>query len=66
MSPARLHKKPTREDYMKEINYFITRYWGIIAVLAVIFLLFVFVAACFAIVGVSATESGVYYNGGLI
>jgi len=61
-SPVRLQKKPTREDYQKEINYWVTRNFGIIAIVTVIFLLIVFVIVCFAIVGVSATDSGVVYN----
>lgn len=61
MTPVRLHKKPTREDYRRDVNYFVTRNFGLISVLAVIFLLIMFVFVCFMIVGVSAVESGNYY-----
>lgn len=61
-NPVRLQKKPTREDYRKEINYFITRNFGIIAIIAIIFLLVVFVMVCFTVVGASGVESGNYYN----
>ena len=61
-NPVRLQKKPTREDYRKEVNYWVVRNWGIIALAAVIFLLIVFLVSCFVIVGVSATESGMMRN----
>ena len=61
-NPVRLQKKPTREDYRKEVNYWVVRNWGIIAIATVIFLLIVFLVSCFVIVGVSATESGMMRN----
>ena len=57
-----LRKKPTRNDNMRKLNRFIERNFYIICVLAIIFLLIMFVVVCYAIVGVSATESGVTYN----
>jgi ABC-type multidrug transport system permease subunit len=57
-----LRKKPTSDDAIKSLNEFLQRNFYIICVLAIIFLLIVFVIVCYAIVGVSATESGVTYN----
>lgn len=59
---ARLTKKPTKEDYTLRINCWIERNSYIICVLAIVFLLIGFVFVCFALVGVSAVESGVQYN----
>lgn len=54
-----LRKKPT----FKESFYsFLERNFVLFAYLAVIFLLIMFVVVCYAIVGISATESGVTYN----
>ncbi len=61
-TPVRLHKKPTREDYMRDINCWIQRNFYILCAIAIMILLVVFVVACFTIVGASATESGVQYN----
>ena len=63
-----LHKKPTHEDNLKNFNRWCERNFGIIAFTAVIILLITFFVICFILVGVSATESGVYYNhlGGVI
>ena len=58
-----LHKKPTREDLQKGINCWIQRNFYIICLAAIIFLLITFVIVCYMLVGVSATESGTYYNG---
>ena len=57
-----LRKKPTRNDNMRKLNRFIERNFYIICVLAIIFLLIMFVVVCYSIVGVSAVESGVPYN----
>ena len=57
-----LYRKPTMEDFKKEINLWVTRNFGIIAIVSIIFLLIVFLWVCFALVGVSATDSGVQYN----
>jgi uncharacterized membrane protein len=54
-----LRKRPT----FKEAFYsFLERNFVLFAYLAVIFLLIMFVVVCYAIVGVSAVESGVPYN----
>ena len=57
-----LRKKPTSDDAIKSLNNFVERNFYIICLLAIIFLLIVFVIVCYAIVGVSATESGIQYN----
>lgn len=57
-----LTRKPTREDYIRNLNCWIERNFYIIALAAIIILLILFILVCFAIVGVSATDSGVTYN----
>ena len=56
-----LSKKPTKEDYIRNLNLWCQRNFYIICISAIVFLLIIFVAVCFAVVGVSATESGGYY-----
>ena len=58
-SPARLAKKKT---FMEKVDDFALTYAHIILPLAILILLSLFVMLCFAMVGVSATESGVKYN----
>lgn len=52
-----LHKKakPSMKD---KVNSFVERNFGIIALITLILMLFMFVAACFFVCGVSAVESG--------
>ena len=57
-----LRKKPTSDDALKFLNEFLGRHFYIICVLAIIFLLIVFVICCYMIVGISAVDSGVTYN----
>ena len=57
-----LRKKPTRQDLSKTLNCWIQRNFYIIALIFLIILMIMFVWVCFAIVGVSATESGTVYN----
>lgn len=57
-----LHKQPTKEDFTRNLNCWIQRNFYIICILAILFLLLAFVFVCFAIVGVSAVESGTVYN----
>jgi hypothetical protein len=45
-----------------KINRFIQRNWPIIAFIVVSLCFIVFIIACFAIVGASATDSGNLYN----
>ena len=59
---VRLQKKPTRDDHIRTINCWIERHFYIICLAAIVLLLVAFVMVCFAIVGVSAVESGVPYN----
>ena len=59
---VRLNKKPTRDDYIRNLNCWIERHFYIICLAAITLLLIGFVMVCFAIVGVSAVESGVPYN----
>ena len=62
-----LRKKPTREDNKRTVrNYlkgYFYRYGWIIITLLIVLGLLLFVLACFAYVGASGTESGVYYYG---
>jgi len=57
-----LRKRNTSDDAMKSLNEFLQKNFYIICVLAILFLLIVFVICCYIIVGVSATDSGVTYN----
>lgn len=57
-----LHKKPTKEDVHRNINCWIQRNFYIICLAAIVSLLLIFVVVCYVLVGVSATESGTYYN----
>ena len=63
-----LYKQPTRDDFKKEVNYWIARNWNFIALAAILILLISFVLFVFWLCGVSAVESGNYYNhfGGVI
>ena len=57
-----LRKKPTREDHMRTLNCFFQRYFYIFCIIAIIFLLIVFVICCYMIIGMSAVDSGTLYN----
>jgi len=57
-----LRKRKTTSDAMKSLNSFIERNFYIICLASILFLLIMFVIVCYAIVGVSATESGIQYN----
>lgn len=57
--PVRLHKKLTLTE---RIEAMVLKYAYILLPLAIITLFILFVLVCFAIVGVSATDSGVQYN----
>lgn len=57
-----LHKKRTLEDLQRTTSIWIQRNFYIIALAAIIFLVFFFVAFCFWICGVSAVESGTVYR----
>lgn len=57
-----LHKRPTREDYKKELNYWIQRNFYIICLAAIVISLIAFVGVCFWVCGVCAVESGAMRN----
>jgi uncharacterized membrane protein len=57
-----LRKRNTSDDAMKELNEFLQKNFYIICVLAILFLLIVFVICCYMVVGVSAVDSGITYN----
>ena len=63
-----LYKQPTRDDFRKEVDYWIAKNWNFIALAAILILLISFVFFMFWCVGVSAVDSGNYYNhmGGVI
>jgi hypothetical protein len=57
-----LRKRNTSDDAMKGLNEFLQKNFYIICVLAILFLLIVFVICCYMVVGVSAVDSGITYN----
>lgn len=57
-----LHKKPTKEDFSRNLNCWIQRNFYIICLAFLLILFITFVIFCFWICGVSATESGNVYN----
>lgn len=63
-----LRRQPTKDDFKRNLNYWIARNFNFIALATVTSLLVVFVLMCFWLVGVSATDSGTVYNhlGGVI
>ena len=63
-----LNKKPTHEDNMKLLNQWIEKNFYIICLAVLIIVLITFIGVCFVVCGVSAVESGQYYNhlGGII
>lgn len=58
-TPVRLNKKISKED---EIESWVLSHAHIFLPLCIILLLILFVALMYAVVGVSAVESGNYYN----
>ena len=61
---VRLEKRPqhNRWTISNKIEAYIARHFYLIMVLFMLILLVVFITVCFAIVGASATDSGVTYN----
>ena len=61
---VRLEKRPQQNRWTisRKIEAFIARHFYLIMVLFMLILLVAFVTVCFAIVGASATDSGVTYN----
>ena len=60
--PVRLQKPKSKTTVTEYINRFVERNFYLIVLLTILFLLTVFVLCCFAIVGMSATDSGMTYN----
>lgn len=58
-TPVRLHKKQSKEDM---IEAWILNHANIFLPLCILVLLVLFVCLMYALVGVSAVESGVQYN----
>lgn len=64
-----LYKEPTKEDFTKKLNCWVYRNFYIIALVFLVAVFVTFIFVCFAIVGLSATESGMlrnFINGGVI
>lgn len=61
---VRLEKRPQQNRWTisNKIEAYIARHFYLIMVIFMLILLVVFVTVCFAIVGASATDSGVTYN----
>ena len=61
---VRLEKRPQQNRWTisNKIEAYIARHFYLIMVLFMLILLVAFVTVCFAIVGASATDSGVTYN----
>lgn len=64
MSPADLHRAtPNEKIYLKkEIEAYLIKYAHILIPILFVIMLTLFVMLCFALVGVSAVESGTTYN----
>ena len=64
-----LYKEPTKEDFTKKLNCWVYRNFYIIVLVILVAVFVTFIFTCFAIVGLSATESGMlrnFVNGGVI
>lgn len=63
MAPVRLGKtEPKSSDIMARIDEWALNHAHILLPISIIIALCLFIALCYAIVGVSATESGLVYN----
>ena len=63
MAPVRLGKtEPKSSDIMTRIDEWALNHAHILLPISIIIALCLFIALCYAIVGVSATESGSVYN----
>lgn len=56
-----LHKQPTKDDFRRNLNCWIQRNFYIIALVILISVFVTFFIVCM-VYGISATESGHYYN----
>jgi len=61
-APVRLQKKRTRDDYMRDVNSWVIKNFGVVALATIITLLIAFIIVCYIVVGVSAVESGTMRN----
>ncbi len=64
-----LHRKNTREQYLRNLDLWVSMNFGIISLVVLVGLVFFFVWFCFFITGVSAVESGGlrnFVNGGMV
>ena len=57
-----LHKKPTKQDRLRNLNSILGRYSYIFMALFLIAVFIVFLWCCITFVGASGVESGNYYN----
>ena len=62
MTPVRLSKQEPKSSVMTRIDEWALNHAHIILPISIIIALCLFTALCYAIVGVSATESGSVYN----
>ena len=62
MAPVRLGKKEPKSSVMTRIDEWALNHAHILLPISIIIALCLFTALCYAIVGVSATESGSVYN----
>ena len=62
MAPVRLGKKEPKSSVMARIDDWALNHAHILLPISIIIALCLFTALCYAIVGVSATESGSVYN----
>ena len=62
MAPVRLGKQEPKSSVMTRIDDWALNHAHILLPISIIIALCLFIALCYAIVGVSATESGSVYN----
>ena len=62
MTPVRLSKQEPKSSVMTRIDEWALNHAHILLPISIIIALCLFTALCYAIVGVSATESGSVYN----
>ena len=62
MTPVRLSKQEPKSSVMTIIDEWALNHAHILLPISIIIALCLFIALCYAIVGVSATESGSVYN----
>lgn len=60
-TPVRLHKKPTREDHLRNFNFWVQKYFYVIVFVVLVICVLSLVSVAFA-TGFSAVESGTMRN----